>query len=293
VSESPDTVHSIPPDLAPYSSEKPRQALHLLFIHHSCGGQLLADRGIAREKYPDSCIYLTHPNGGSLRTALKRSNYLVHEASYGSSLGRETDVCAWRAKFSGRMGDILACGGQDRMLPGDARNSVVIFKSCYPNSLIDAEGREPGDPDSPERTTANYKAAYRAILSFFAGHPETLFVAMTAPPMARPVPGVRGLAKGMIRSLLGRSDPVELVGRRARVFNDWLGDMDSGWLKGYGSKNVVVFDCYDILTGRGGSNWSRYPTGAGMDSHPNREGNTRAANAFTPFLNMAVRRAGL
>ena len=54
-----------------------------------------------------------------------------------------------------------------------------------------------------------------------------------------------------------------------------------------------MFDYYDILTGKGQSDLCVYPTGDGYDSHPSREGNGKAAAAFVPFLNQAVRRAGL
>jgi hypothetical protein len=291
--ESPDNVRDIPPDLAPYSSEKPEKKLHLLFIHHSCGGQLLAEKGDILEKYPGSCIYITHPNGGKLRTALERNNYLVHESSYRSALGLETDVCSWRKKFGNRMQEILSCVEQDSFFCDGTRNRVVMFKSCYPNSWIDSPGKEPGDPDSGERTTANYKASYLSLLPHFQKHQDTLFIAWTAPPMARPATSPKVLALSMLRRLQGRSDHVEAVGSRIRSFNRWMKDMDHGWLKGYKNMNAVVFDYYEILTGYGQSDWSRYPTRGGLDSHPSSEGNTRAANSFIPFLNKAVKRAGL
>jgi len=71
------------------------------------------------------------------------------------------------------------------------------------------------------------------------------------------------------------------MGKRARVFNNWLKDYDL--------KNVVVFDLYDILTGEGDSNWTKYPTRDGKNSHPNSEGNTKAATEFIDFINKAVR----
>jgi hypothetical protein len=78
----------------------------------------------------------------------------------------------------------------------------------------------------------------------------------------------------------------------ARQFNGWLAGSE-GWLKDSGLANVAVFDYYDILTDHGKSDLSLYPTGKGYDSHPSREGNQKAAEDFIPFLNRAVRRAGL
>ena len=47
------------------------------------------------------------------------------------------------------------------------------------------------------------------------------------------------------------------------------------------------------MTGGRRSDLLVYPTNDGLDSHPSSEGQRRAAEAFVPFLNRAVRRAGL
>jgi len=280
----------ISPNLAAYPSDKPDKKIHLLFIHHSCGGHLLADRGEVKELLPGTRIFQSHPNGGGLRAALTRNNYTVHEASIGSRIGESTDVCRWNRLFADRMDDILRCSGQDELFEDPARNAVVVFKSCFYASLIDSEGEEPGDPDSPERTAANYRAVYRSLLASFRKQPDTLFVVFTSPPLASPVRGVIPLVAQAARNLLGRPGPADEAGMRIRAFNDWLKDEDSGWLSEYGLNNAVVFDYYDILTGHGRSNWSMYPTARGKDSHPSSEGNSRAAQVFIPFLNKAVRR---
>ena len=137
----------------------------------------------------------------------------------------------------------------------------------------------------------NARAAYSALLPEFEKQPDTLFVCLTAPPLAPrkpPVPMWRWLA----RKIKGSDNNLDESGRLARQFNDWLADGD-GWLKSYPGKNIVVFDYYDLLTGFGRSNLSVYPTEQGMDSHPSQEGNNRAAQSFVPFLNQAVHRAQL
>ena len=114
---------------------------------------------------------------------------------------------------------------------------------------------------------------------------------VTAPPLARgtsPQPRWKQLAK----RLLGRRSALSVSAPLAREFNNWLSGGD-GWLKDNQLTNVVVFDYYDILTDCGAANVSCYPTGGGFDSHASREGNEKAAAAFLPFLNRAVRRAGL
>jgi len=97
-------------DLSSYSDKPPERPMHLLFIHHSTGGQLLADQG---KNDGENCIYKSHPNGGGLRYLLEQNNYIVHEASYGSIIGDKTDICDWRIKFKDHMAEILTCKNQD------------------------------------------------------------------------------------------------------------------------------------------------------------------------------------
>ncbi len=276
-------------DLSMYAEKSPEKPIDLLFIHHSCGGQLLADAGPERG---DHCIYESHPNGGGLRRLLEENNYLVHEASYTSLVGDKTDICHWNAKFRDRMDRVLTCRHQDEFFTDGTHNRIVMFKSCYPNNWILAQGSPPGDPDDCERTMTNCQAAYSALLEYFRKQPQTLFVAVTAPPLASPVHSLKGRLKEGIKALLRRSNTAS-SGARARAFNNWLKDIEKGWLKDYELDNVVVFDLYDILTDHGQSNWSRYPTGGGGDSHPSRAGNRKVALEFIPFLNRSVKRMGL
>jgi hypothetical protein len=254
---------------------------NLLFIHHSCGGMLLADPGVqvGGEKGTGSrCIYTAHPNGGGLRTLLEGQGYQVNELSYESRLGEDTDIQHWRAKFTDQMGDLLRTANQDEFLPENESNRIVVFKSCYPNNDYVGEGEEPGDPDSPVRTVANSKATYNSLLPLFKQHPEVLFIAFTAPPRAEPI--ASGW-KAKIKSLFGKK-PKDAD--YARQFNSWMADTENGWLADYGQSNVAVFDFYDILTENGQSNWSRFPTRDGTDSHPSVDGNQKAAAAFVSFL---------
>ncbi len=250
---------------------------NLLFIHHSCGGQLLAEPGprVGGEKGSgEHCIYVSHPNGGGLRAELEKAGFKVNEASYGSVIGEDTDLCHWHRKFRDQMDLILRTERQDTLLPEGETNAIVVFKSCYPNNGFTAAGAEPGDPDDCERTVANAKAAYRALLPLLAEHPEVLFVALTAPPQAEPKPVG---AKEKFRSFFQKKPRAHL----AREFNAWLAQ---SWLAETRPRNVVVFDYYGVLTDGGESGWSAYPSRDGRDSHPSAEGNRRAAEAFLTFL---------
>lgn len=275
-------------DMKKYSADKPSRSLNMLFIHHSCGGQLLAPVG---DDVGQNCIYKSHPNGGGLRDGLVSQGYRVHEVSYGSELGDKTDLFDWLPKFRDKMGKVLSASGPDTYFSDDTRNDIVAFKSCFPNNLFRGEGSGPGNPQGPELTVANAKTTYRELLNIFAKHTNVLFVAVTAPPLLGKRPA-EPLIKHLARRILGKAD-VSKSGVFARQFNNWMKDQN-GWLKDYPHKNVVVFDYYDILTGDGAADFLTYPSGPNSnDNHPNREGNGKAADAFVPFLNKAVRYAGL
>ncbi len=278
-------------DLSGYSDANPDKKLHLLFIHHSCGGHLFAETG---EKVGENCIYQTHPNGGDLRSLLADQGYSVHEASYKSEVGEDTDIFHWLPKFRDKMDKVLTCSHQDTFYTDGTRNNIVAFKSCYPNNNFVGEGKEPGKAEGPELTVWNAKASYTALLDEFKKHPEVLFVCVTAPALAQKPPlDPEPLWKNLARKVMNKPRPKPLAnGPLARKFNNWLKSPD-GWLKDYPENNVVVFDYYHILTKEGESNYSMYTTGGGADSHPSSEGNKRAAAAFVPFINRAVRRAGL
>ena len=282
-------------DLGEFADTPPKQPLQLLFIHHSCGGQLLATPG---SDEGTNCIYRSHPNGGGLRARLEQNRYVVHEASYNSRIGQNTDIFDWLPKFRNEMERVLACDFQDHSYSDGRRNQIVVFKPCFPNNDFRSEGSPPGDPNGPELTVWNAKAAYTAVLDEFKKRPEVLFVCVTAPPLA-PKNGAQPLWKRMAKTLLGRNDNLTTNAHNlmtsaplAREFNNWLASPD-GWLRNSDTTNVAVFDYYDILTDHGKSDLSQYSTGRGYDSHPSRVGNEKAAEAFVPFLNRAVRRAGL
>jgi hypothetical protein len=275
-------------DLSGFGDAPPARPLKLLFIHHSCGGQLLAAAGPEVET---NAIYTTSPNGGGLQRRLEQAGYEVHQASYGSKIGEHTDLFDWLPKFREQMNQVLACDLQDSSYRDGRWNEIVVFKSCFPNNDFVSAGTPPGNPNGPELTVWNAKAAFTPLLEEFRKYPRVLFVCVTAPPLASGA-SAQPRWKQLAKKLLGRRSSLSVSAPLAREFNNWLSGRD-GWLKDGQLTNVVVFDYYDILTRDGASNLSCYPTGGGFDSHPSRDGNEKAAAAFVPFLNRAIRRAGL
>ena len=281
-------------DLSGFAESPPDQRLDLVFIHHSVGGNWLAAPGPGAGV---NCIFTTHPNGGGLRSALEEQGYEVHEASYGSRVGQDTNIMHWPSKFRGQMEEILTCQHQDTPLPDGRRSHILMFKSCYPNNAFVAfvdQGTPPGRADGSEKTVANVQAAYTVLLATFPRHPGVLFVCVTAPPLAPKLPS-EPLWKSLARKILGKSDPGERLlasGRLARNFNNWLKAKD-GWLKDYPHRNVVVFDYYDVLTDAVRRICRGTPPAMDSTATPAARGQQRATAEFVPFLNRAVRRADL
>ncbi len=285
------------PGFAADDPSPPSNALKLIFIHHSCGENWLADE-----------------NGG-LGLALRDNGYFVSDTNYGwgpvcehcedcwGAIGDCTDILHWDNWFvdagSSAVWDALRteCGqssAYSRMSDPDPDrdNQIVLFKSCYPNSNL------AGDPDDPPAvgdglTVGHAKLVYLSLLDAFARRTDTLFVAITAPPVTHDD---------------SWQDPAN-----ARAFNDWL---VNEWLADYPHANVAVFDFYNVLTSNGGEahtndvnqesgnhhRWwngsvqhvqtvdndlAVYPDG---DSHPTPAGNQKATAEFVPLLNVFVNR---
>jgi hypothetical protein len=250
----------------------PKQRVKLIFIHHSCGKNWLAD------------------GHGKLGEALARNNYFVSDTNYGwgpNSIGDRTDITDWPEWFTGPESGrtMKALRAESGRLSPYARNAsdpggenrIIMFKSCFPNSKLE------GAPSDPPRrgdglTVQNAKAIYNELLTYFRTQPHTLFIAITAPPVQDPT-----------------------YAANARAFNNWL---VRDWLARYQGSNVAVFDFYNVLTGAGnhhrfhngaiehitdrGRNTLQYPTNG--DNHPSPAGNQKATRELVPLLNVYYNR---
>ncbi|MBU2103045.1 MAG: SGNH/GDSL hydrolase family protein [Candidatus Omnitrophota bacterium] len=222
----------------------------LLFIHHSCGENWLAD---------------------GLRDALQGKGIEVHDATYGDAIGEDTDVCHWYPKFKGQLEQIFTFDAHPDTYYQDAsQNDIIMFKSCFPNSDITDEGNiETATAEDCEKTMASYKASYNALVDIFAAHPDKLFIIVTAPP------------------LLARETSPAAAGR-ARQFNAWLTtEYLSNYREKSRLHNVVVFDFFSVLADDKGFLRKDLASNPG-DSHPSAGANKKATELFLPFLDSAI-----
>ena len=227
----------------------------MVFVHHSVGRNWL--------------------NEGGLRDSLVSRGIAVRSVTYGCPIGENTDMRDWLPKFRDHLEQIIRFDqAPDIPFGGTEENDIIMFKSCYPNSEIAADGSEPGDPNVPTATVTNYEAVLGSIEPFMAEHPHKLFIYVTAPPLASEATTPESAA-------------------RARKFNQWVA---SEFVKQYtaqtGKDNLRVFDLYDVLSDPT-TNCLResFKTASG-DSHPNRAGSRAATKAFMKFLDENDIRAG-
>lgn len=287
------------PDPDPDPDPTPAPVPKLVFIHHSTGGNLLAD-------VKSNGIY------GGLGAALTTAGFFVSDICYGwgrapfSGIGDRTDIGNWHTWFA----DVTPQGNttlRDTIMNAvykefnktnqygsytrkttdpypEAENCIVVIKSCYPNSdiyLSDPVKNAKtifGQTVNEDYTLENAQEVYNAILPYMQSHPDKMFVVITAPPRASDNTTIERAAE-------------------ARKLNDWLCE---DWLGGYTGSNVFVWDFFNVLTAEGNhhkvnnnvvvrttiegsGNTSVY---CSDDEHPNTTGSCKAAGEFTECLTL-------
>lgn len=275
VEESPaETPAETPPETPAMEEDKDKNTSDdAVFIHHSCGENWLNSglhEALLAKDYIDERNDITY--GVDVDPDPGRPD------SLGAVTGELTDMHHWILWFNDYLESVRTHGCRDGV------NRIVIFKSCLPNSHVEAGDPGPGDPFSDWKTLANYKAVYRhpggagktyehegheyrALGDLFAQHPDTLFVAVTAPPECW-------------------QETDAQIAANARAFNNWL---KKEWLPGYlsatGLHNVAVFDWFELLAAPADA--ASHPNqlreefgGAAGDSHPNDAANTKSTRVF-------------
>ncbi len=249
----------------------------LVFIHHSCGQNWLSNSLHSALLAKD---YIDERNDIYYGTTM--SPDADRPASLGGTPGNSTNMNHWILWFNDYLGGVQTHGCADGV------NQIIMFKSCYPISNVTSDGTDPGDPFSSSQTLTNYKAVYhhpngagntytrsgytyKPLEDVFAENPDTLFIAVTAPP----------------RHYAPSDATNDAEAHRARLFNNWL---KNDWLASYnaahpGLDNVAVFDWFDVLAYPDDD--STHPNrlrseygGESGDSHPNATANGDSTEVF-------------
>lgn len=282
-----------------------------VFIHHSTGGNLIADT--------------TGSDGnGGLALEMDQAGYFFSDICYGwdapsnADIGNSTDIGHWHAWFADTtdqggiprrdriMGAVYAeydkdaysianYGDYTRQLtdPG-GENEIVVIKSCYPNAdIYDDNSTVPADfygqaynatsGGNPVQTVSNVKALYNQLLNYMKNHTDKMFVIMVNPPLSS-----------------GNTTSARAANMRSIanwLVNDWLSE--GNWT----GRNVFVWDFFNILTDvdnhhyvSGGvevhhtevdsGNYTVYAGGDGGGDHPTGTANRKATSEFIPLLDL-------
>lgn len=138
------------------------------------------------------------------------------------------------------------------------QHEVILIKSCFPNSAI-----------ASEEELADDQANYRKIRAAMQAHPDKIFIVLTSPPL-----------------IPEETNPEDAA--RARAMAAWLASADFQ----AGSRNIFVFDFYDLLAGSDPSspevNMLRREYRNGSDSHPNQAGNQAVAPQLVSFVIQSI-----
>jgi hypothetical protein len=223
-------------------------------------------------KMPKQLLFLHHSVGkgwleaGGLKAALMANNIGVHDATYGDEIGEMTDIVHWVPKFKNDMERVLVFDHSPNSYHKDGiQNDIIMFKSCFPNSDVGAEGTAPGNASDNAKTTWNYKAVFAELQGIMAKYPNKLFIYVTAPPL---VPN--------------QTKPENA--KRAREFNNWVkSEYVSDYTQKTGQLNLMVFDFFDVLADKENYLKAEYRR-SDADSHPNPTGGQAATVAFIDFL---------
>ena len=240
------------------NTSKPNSTVKLVFIHHSSGGNWLAD------------------GNGYLGEHLNSNNYYVTETNYGwnaetnDGLGDHTDTTDWPSWFNDEKMPYVYNNNEHSAYtntianPG-GENEIIMFKSCFPNSEV-------GNSIDDE------KAIYNSIKTYFAAHPNKFFVLIT-PPGETDVSSYK-LTKKLCNWLVD-TDNGWLKGYTANnvlVFDFYA------VLSETGSHHMVDGDYIKYVYASNYNGHSPYHNG---DDHPNSAGNQKATREFIPLLNHA------
>ncbi len=210
-----------------------------IFLHHSTG----------------KCIW--NPNsGGNSTTSIpeQMANYNLshgYKGSDGISLNEEwwsPDDNEWSTQHEFFEGNTAYTNINDYL----SNNKIVVIKSCFPSSAIEAWGA-PSDTLRPSyKSVYNYKWHWRHIVKIMSNHPDHFFCIWTNAPLEPASTTLDEAAKSL-------------------SFCKWANDtLAQGLDAEYGKfpSNVFVFDFFSKLTDANGMMLTKYRTSAG-NSHPN------------------------
>ncbi|MBM4157409.1 MAG: T9SS type A sorting domain-containing protein [Ignavibacteria bacterium] len=208
-----------------------------MFFHHSTGLCIWGPNGSTTSVPQQMTIY--NNSHGYTGTNAVTMNEIWFPAE------DDNEWCRWHRIFENQ--DTAA-----NIQPYYAGNRIMVIKSCFPSSNIEAIG-EPSDTLYPDyKTIFNYKWHWRHIINVMKTHPQNFFVIWTNAPL---VPNQTTTQEALY----------------SHYFCKWAKDTLANGLDpvfGPFPPNVYVFDFFHKLVGADYMLLLMYATSSD-DSHPN------------------------
>jgi|GEM_PF-1016156 len=238
----------------------------ILFLHHSCGANLISQGNVRfwidslNTVHGTSHEFWDHGyNGDGLRNA--SGEWLWYDWDVPED---NTYACGFARIFHQDV-DTTAC---TNFFSHVIDSSVLFaFKSCFPACEIYEDDTAADLADSCQQSLFNYQRLYRHIRDIIDTWPNKLFVPLTPPP-------------------LNPADTYLEQAARARHFAVWL--TDTFPYEGGSHPNIAVFDWYSMLAENNPSSpeygMLRASYRDGSDSHPNALANATTGPIFAEFL---------
>src|SRR3990167_5321140 len=231
--------------------------LKLLFIHHSTGGNLIKYgkvRDLVREKLQNIEFW---DHGYNLYPIFPRllAMFTFHTGltdKNGQITGEDFDIVL--SNNSPReYADIFSRDPTSFTLKQILNHDIVMLKNCFPTTKIESDEK-----------LEEHKKYYTQVANSLKKYPDKLFIVFTSPPL---------------RLEVTRPD----WAKRARELANW---MKSELIEG--SKNLKVFDFFDLLADKIGENANMlrrdYCPWFSRDSHPNTKANREIAPKLAEFM---------
>lgn len=207
-----------------------------IFLHHSTGG----------------CIW--GPNGSSTDVPEQMNLYnIAHGYTGGDAVTMtETWFPGWNDNEWNTWHTIFEADEPEVISGFNSWNPIIMIKSCFPSSNIEAIGSDEDTLNPWYKTIANYKWHWRHIVREMENHPDNFFVIWTNAPLE-----------------WYSTNPIEAA------YSDWFCTWAKDTLASnldpvYGAfpPNVYVFDFFHKLADANGFLPAYYAAGP-WDSHPN------------------------
>jgi len=221
---------------------------NILFIHHSTGGYLLQQGKVRELLLLKNKQLQLWDHGYNLDKNLVKFpflSYLTFKTGLSNPLGLMTGQ-GFNINISNNSPEgylkIFSQKSDNSTLSQILKFDIIIFKNCYPTTKI----------TSDEQLT-KYQNYYQTVFKNLKRYPKKLFIVFTPPPL---------------RSELTKPE----YAIRARKL--------SRWLVTHQSKNIKIFDFFDLLSDDTNTLKRQYCRLLPFDSHPNKLANQTIASIF-------------